>query len=213
MNRPRPRPLRIVLFALLGLAVVVLAGVLVVLIPILTHQSAGGSGQEIPVDYVSEVSATGADDRTRVLRVDTPDGSPAKLDEIEPGDTLVVSGSGFNAGIGIYVAICGIPASPDEKPGPCLGGVPEGAEAGDASAETGLSSAWITDAWAWRAFATQGYDDAEAGSFTTELTVPDAVVDGFDCRVERCALATRADHTAASDRVQDMLLPVAFARD
>lgn len=195
---------------LLGIAVLVLAGVLVVLLPILTHQSAGGSGQEIPTDYVAAVSATGEDGRTRTLSVETPDGKPAELDSLHPGDTLVVTGDGFDAGIGIYLAICGIPASGDEKPGPCLGGVPEGAEAGDAGAQAGLSSAWITDAWAWRAFATQGYADADRGTFTATLTVPDPVVDGFDCRDQRCAIATRADHTAAKDRVQDMLLPVAF---
>lgn len=195
---------------LLGIAVLVLAGVLVVLLPILTHQSAGGSGQEIPTGYVAAVSATGEDGRTRTLSVETPDGKPAELDSLRPGDTLVVTGDGFDAGIGIYLAICGIPASADEKPGPCLGGVPEGAEAGDAGAQAGLSSAWITDAWAWRAFATQGYADADRGTFTATLTVPDPVVDGFDCRDQRCAIATRADHTAAKDRVQDMLLPVAF---
>ena len=195
---------------LLGIAVLVLAGVLVVLLPILTHQSAGGSGQEIPTGYVAAVSATGEDGRTRTLSVETPDGKPAELDSLRPGDTLVVTGDGFDAGIGIYLAICGIPTSADEKPGPCLGGVPEGAEAGDAGAQAGLSSAWITDAWAWRAFATQGYADADRGTFTATLTVPDPVVDGFDCRDQRCAIATRADHTAAKDRVQDMLLPVAF---
>ncbi|GAA1623825.1 hypothetical protein [Leucobacter chromiireducens] len=210
MTRTARRPLRIVLFVLLGIAVLVLAGVLVVLLPILTHQSAGGSGQEIPTGYVAAVSATGEDGRTRTLSVETPDGKPAELDSLRPGDTLVVTGDGFDAGIGIYLAICGIPASADEKPGPCLGGVPEGAEAGDAGAQAGLSSAWITDAWAWRAFATQGYADADRGTFTATLTVPDPVVDGFDCRDQRCAIATRADHTAAKDRVQDMLLPVAF---
>ncbi|WP_087015907.1 hypothetical protein [Leucobacter sp. 7(1)] len=211
MTRSPRRPLRIVLFVLLGIAVLVLGGVVAVLLPILTHQSAGGSGQEIPAGTVSQVSATGEDGRTRTLSVETPDGKPAGLSAVAPGDTLVVTGEGFNAGIGIYLAICGIPASADEKPGPCLGGVPEGAEAGDAGAQAGLSSAWITDAWAWRAFATQGYADAERGTFTATLTVPDPVVDGFDCRENRCALATRADHTAGKDRVQDMLLPVAFA--
>ncbi|WP_440311923.1 hypothetical protein [Leucobacter chromiireducens] len=210
MTSSRPRPLRIVLIVLFVVALLVLAGVLAVLIPILTHQSAGGSGQELPQDYVSSVAAKGADGRTRELSAKTADGADAELENIAPGESLVVTGSGFDSGIGIYLAICAIPATPDEKPGPCLGGIPEGAETGEANAETGLSSAWITSDWAWRAFATQSYDDNASGSFTATLTVPPPTVDGLDCRVSRCAITTRADHTAAKDRVQDMMLPVAF---
>lgn len=210
MSKTRPRKFRIVLIVLLAVAVLVLAGVLSVLIPILTHSSAGGSGQEVPSEFVSEASATGADGRTRVLRVETIDGKPAELDGLVPGEKLVVTGSGFDAGIGIYLAICAIPDSPDEKPGPCLGGIPEGAEDGAAAADTELSSAWITNAWAWKAFATHGYADAKQGTFEATLTVPPATMEGLDCRVTRCAIATRADHTAGADRVQDMQLPVAF---
>lgn len=196
---------------MLAVAVLVLIGALAVVIPILTHQSAGGSGQTVPEGYVSEASARGADGREREISVETADGSPADLERLVPGEELVVRGSGFDASIGIYVAICAIPSSDEEKPGPCLGGIPEGAEEGQ-TGQTALASAWITDAWAWRAFATQRYDDAETGSFAARLTVPQPVTDGLDCRETRCAIATRADHTASGDRVQDMLLPVAFAQ-
>jgi len=215
MDVPRPRrsPLRIVLFALLAVAVLVLVVVLAVLIPILTHRSAGGSGQEVPDAFVSQASAAGEDGRTRTLSVETPDGDPAELDALQPGETLVVRGEGFDASIGIYVAFCAIPVEADERPGPCLGGIPEGAEEGRAGDDGPLPSAWITDAWAWRAFATQGYDDPETGAFAVRLAVPEPRGDGLDCTVTRCAIATRADHTATGDRVQDMLLPVAFADD
>lgn len=208
--RRRSRPVRVILLVLLALGVLVLGAVIAVLVPILTHQSAGGSGQEVSDELVPEVSAVGADDRTRVLRIETPNGEPADVAQLTPGEVLDVRGSGFDAGIGIYVAICAIPESPDEKPSPCLGGIPSGAEDGDAAGDTALSSVWITDDWAWRAFATQGYTDAAEGSFTARITVPDPTMDGLDCRVTRCAIATRADHTAASDRIQDILLPIAF---
>lgn len=198
------------LIALLIIGVVVLGAAIAVLVPILTHQSAGGSGQEISDELVPEVSAAGADDRTRVLRVETLEGEPADVAALRPGEVLEVHGSGFDAGIGIYVAICAIPDSAGEKPSPCLGGIPSGAEEGDAAGDTALSSVWITDDWAWRAFATQGYSDAESGTFTAQITVPDPAMEGLDCRVTRCAIATRADHTASSDRVQDILLPIAF---
>lgn len=203
------RPLRIVLIAVLVIAALVLAGVLAVLVPILMHRSAGGSGQDLPTEYVSESSATGADGRTRVLAVAGSGEEPADLSALRPGETVVVTGDGFDAGIGIYVAICAIPDAPEQKPGPCLGGIPEGAETGEAEA-SGLSSAWVTDDWAWRAFATHDYGDD--GSFEVELTVPSPVGEALDCRVERCAIATRSDHTAAGDRVQDMLLPVAYGQ-
>lgn len=209
MTSRRPRPTRILLLAVLAIAVLALAGALAVLLPILTHQSAGGSGQSVPEAFVSEVRAEGSDGRVRELSVATADGKAAALDELRPGDRLTVRGSGFDAGIGIYVAICAIPEE-GQKPGPCLGGIPEGAEEGHAD-RAALASVWITDDWAWRAFATQRYDDAQSGTFTAELTVAEPAGEGLDCRETRCAIATRADHTAAQDRVQDMLLPVAFA--
>ncbi|WP_024357468.1 hypothetical protein [Leucobacter chironomi] len=211
MTSRRPRTTRILLVAVLAIAVLVLAGALAVLLPILTHQSAGGSGQQVPETFVSQTTAEGADGRERELSVESADGKPVALDALRPGDELVVRGSGFDAGIGIYVAICAIPQQEGGKPGPCLGGIPEGAQEGTADTSA-LSSVWITDDWAWQAFATQRYDDPRTGAFTAELTVPEAAVDGLDCRETRCAIATRADHTAARDRVQDMLLPVAFAK-
>ena len=209
-SAPRRPVARIVLISALVVSVIVLAVVAAVLVPILTHQSAGGSGQTVPVEYVSESSATGEDGRTRELSVANPDGTPADLGAVAPGDELVVSGTGFDAGIGIYVGFCAIPENPANKPGPCLGGIPEGAKQGKAAGAEALSSAWITDDWAWRAFATQGYDDSKTGAFEVRLTVPDATIDGLDCAVDRCALVTRADHTALRDRVQDILLPIRF---
>lgn len=79
-----------------------------------------------------------------------------------------------------------------------------------AGLETAQSSAWITDDWAWRSFATKGFDDAGSGSFEVRLLVPPAVQEGLDCTARVCAVTTRADHTASSDRVQDMQLPVSF---
>ena len=186
-----------------------LGGAIAVLLPILTHQSAGGSGQRVPDSVVERVEATGADDRVRSLEAVDESGRPVDLGAIEPGQRITVLGSGFNSGIGIYLAICGIPANPEDKPGPCLGGIPQGATEGTVD-KSALSSAWITNDWAWRAFATHRYGDE--GSFEVTLTVPDPTVDGFDCRTSRCAISTRADHTATKDRVQDMLLPVWYAK-
>ncbi|MBL5974639.1 MAG: hypothetical protein D3X82_12985 [Candidatus Leucobacter sulfamidivorax] len=212
--------IRRVLIAAIVVAALVVALAAAMLVPILTHRSAGGSGQDVPEGFVAETSATGADGRTRELRVETPDGAPAELAALQPGDELVGRGSGFDSGIGIYVAICVVPSLPDERPSPCLGGVPdaaiadatEGSAVGGESPAEAQPSVWITDDWAWRNFATQGWDDAATGSFTARLLIPEPAQGGLDCRVALCAVTTRADHTALADRVQDMQLPVAFAR-
>lgn len=202
--------------------VAVLAGAVVlgvaaaIVLPILTHHSAGGSGQSVPDTIVSETEATGADGRTRTLSVETSGGSPADLAQLRPGDVLTVRGSGFDAGIGIYVSICAVPAKAGDKPTPCLGGLPEGAMEEDedrGEAAEPQTSVWVTDDWAWRSFATQGYDDAESGSFTVRLLVAEPVQEGLDCFSTRCAITTRSDHTASADRVQDVQLPVAFVEE
>lgn len=211
MTSSLARRTRIILLALLTVAVLVLVVVVAVLLPILTHKSAGGSGQEVPETFVSEVSATGADGQTRTLSVTGSGAETFDPAAVRPGESLTITGSGFDAAIGIYVAVCAIPSDPTVKPGPCLGGIPEGAKEGKADADK-LTSAWITDDWAWRAFATQSYTDPEAGSFTAKLVVPEAKMDGLDCTVTRCAITTRADHTALQDRVQDILIPIAFAK-
>jgi hypothetical protein len=72
-------------------------------------------------------------------------------------------------------------------------------------------STWINDDWAWKLFGARSYDDRDAGTFTAYLEVGDPVGDGFDCRVAACGIYTRNDHTAASDRVQDLYVPVGFA--
>lgn len=203
---------RRILFTVLGLAVgVLLIMAAILVLPILTHQSAGGSGQSLPSGYVSQAEATGADGRTRTLSVETLDGEPADLSKLQAGDVLMVRGSGYDPSIGIYVSICVMPENPETKPSPCLGGLPEGAMSGEASGtDEALSSAWITDDWAWKAFANKGYDDSKNGAFSIRLLVPPAIQEGADCAVQKCAITTRADHTAATDRVQDILLPVAF---
>ena len=56
------------------------------------------------------------------------------------------------------------------------------------------------------------YDDAVKGTFTAYVEVGDPKGKDFDCRVDACGIFTRNDHTALGDRVQDLYVPVAFAR-
>ena len=198
----------------LAVAVVVLVPVAIVLIPILTHVDQGESGQIAPVEqWPTSVTATGDDGRTRSFDVLSPEpGASVDTSMLQQGDRIVVSGTGFDAGRGIYVAICKIADDPGTKPGPCMGGVPEqeGAAEGTVGAVEYAPSNWINDDWAWRLFGARSYDDAETGTFTAYLEVGDPVAETLDCTVDACGIFTRNDHTALADRAQDLYVPVAF---
>jgi len=199
----------------LAIVAVVLVPVAIVVIPILTHVDQGESGQVAPVqEWPTSVTATGDDSRTRSFDVLSPEpGASVDTSSLRAGDRLVVSGTGYDGGRGIYVAICRIPDDPGTKPGPCIGGVPEqdGAGEGVVGAVEYAPSNWINDDWAWRLFGARSYDDAATGTFTAYLEVGDPVSEGLDCTVDACGIFTRNDHTALADRAQDLYVPVAFA--
>lgn len=188
-------------------------------LPILLHQDGGAANQQEPAeDWPTTVTATGDDGRERELSVISPEpGGTVDTSALEVGDHIVVSGTGYDAGQGIYVAICVIPDDPSVKPGPCLGGVPEtDASSGSAGASGEVQwapSNWINDDWAWKLFGARAYDDVATGTFTAYLEVTDPVGEGYDCTIDRCAIYTRNDHTALGDRVQDLYIPVEFASE
>jgi hypothetical protein len=194
------------------LLVAVLAVAAVIAIPILTHRDQGLANQAPAAgDWPLTAAATGDDGRDRSIRVTDADGGDPDTSALVAGERLIVTGSGYDPERGIYVAICAIPDDPAVKPGPCLGGVPSGDEAGDENAQQYAPSNWINDDWAWKLFGARGYDDRAAGTFTAYLEVPSAADDHVDCSAVACAIYTRNDHTAANDRVQDLFIPVGFA--
>ena len=96
-------------------AAVLLVPVAVVAIPILTHTDRGVSVQDPVEEWPLVVTAEGDDGRTRELTVASDDPDVAiDTSALVEGDRLVVSGSGYDASQGIYVAICVIPSSPEE---------------------------------------------------------------------------------------------------
>jgi len=192
----------------------VLVLVAIVVVPILTHENQGVSIQEETTEeWPLEVSAVGDDGRERSFMVLAPDAAGlVDTSALVAGQQLVVSGTGYDASRGIYVAICKIPTSPTEKPGPCLGGVPEQAEQQVESGTVQYApSNWINDDWAWRLFGARSYDDVATGTFTAYLLVGEPKDEALDCTVDACGIFTRNDHTALGDRVQDLFVPVRFA--
>jgi hypothetical protein len=196
-----------------GVLLAVLAFVAVLAVPMLTHEDQGQSQLvESEEEWPLTATAIGDDGRTRALDLHPVEpGGSIDPSALEVGERIVVSGTGFDADRGIYVAICKVPEDPGVKPGPCLGGVPStDGEAQEQGAVQFAPSNWINDDWAWKLFGARGYDDAETGTFTAYLEVPSTTGDGVDCRVDACAITTRNDHTALNDRVQDVSIPVGF---
>lgn len=115
------------------------------------------------------------------------------------GQTLKVTGTGYDTKKGIYVALC-VDNGTGELPTPCIGGV-------DMSGGS-HSSAWISSNPP-----DYGEDLAipygDGGTFEVELTV-DAKDEYTDCFKATCVLATRNDHTLSGDRSQDVKVPVSF---
>ncbi|MBT2412710.1 immunoglobulin I-set domain protein [Streptomyces sp. ISL-12] len=115
------------------------------------------------------------------------------------GETVRVTGSGYDATKGIYVALCKDNGD-NRVPSPCLGGA-------DVTGG-GSASKWIVPA-----------DDPYAGDLAQpwgaggtfdvdlELTARDS---GLDCLQVACSVVTRVDHRASGDRSQDVRVPVAF---
>ncbi len=116
------------------------------------------------------------------------------------GDTVVVTGSGFDETKGIYVGLCVITA-PDEQPSPCGGGI-------DREGSTGASE-WISsNPPSYAVGLPIPYEPG--GSFSVELTVSPTINEVVDCRNVACAIVTKNDHTIISDRSQDLIIPVTF---
>ncbi|WP_317846088.1 cell wall protein [Nocardiopsis quinghaiensis] len=123
------------------------------------------------------------------------------------GETITVTGSGYDTSKGIYVALCDTShAGPDQAPSPCIGGVDmEG---------TGNSSAWVSSNPPpyGEGLAVPYTGGGADGGFSVRLRVK-ASDENTDCTGSgaECAVVTRNDHTRSSDRSQDVFVPVSFA--
>lgn len=117
------------------------------------------------------------------------------------GQQVRVTGSGYDRSKGIYVAFC-VDNGPDRVPTPCGGGA-------DTEGNSG-GSVWISDLPpAYGTGLARPYGDG--GSFDVTITVRAQLDEETDCRVVRCAVVTRNDHTRSDDRSQDLVVPVSFA--
>lgn len=145
--------------------------------------------------HADGASATGAGGQTLTV---------SKAADVSPdGETLTVTGRGYDPGKGVYVAFCR-DNGPDEAPSPCGGGA-------DTTGSTG-GSHWVSSNPP-----PYGKDLATpygaGGSFKVTIRVSAKLSDTVDCKKVRCVVATRADHTRSADRSQDVRVPVSFGGD
>ncbi|HWS35202.1 MAG TPA: hypothetical protein VN408_20975 [Actinoplanes sp.] len=116
------------------------------------------------------------------------------------GETVTVTGSGYDETKGIYVAFC-LDNGPGVLPSPCGGGA-------DMSGDSG-ASVWISsNPPSYAEGLTKPY--GRNGSFRVSIQVSQMIGD-IDCAIRACAVVTRNDHTRTADRSQDKRIPVRFA--
>ncbi|MDW4906343.1 hypothetical protein RB628_13595 [Streptomyces sp. ADMS] len=115
------------------------------------------------------------------------------------GETIQVTGAGYDGTKGIYVALCKDNGD-NRVPSPCLGGA-------DTSGD-GASSRWIVpEGDTYEGDLAVAYGDG--GTFDVTLGIK-AAGDGLDCAEVSCAIVTRVDHRGSGDRSQDVRVPVTF---
>ncbi|GLJ91769.1 hypothetical protein GCM10017589_43760 [Streptomyces poonensis] len=129
----------------------------------------------------------------------------SKASGLDPaGETVTVTGSGYNTEKGIYVAFC-VDNGAGRTPTPCVGGV-------DMSGESG-ASAWISsDPPSYGEGLAKPYEGSgHQGSFSVKIKVraKDANTDCTKSGVT-CAVITRNDHTRGGDQSQTVRVPVTF---
>jgi LPXTG-motif cell wall-anchored protein len=121
------------------------------------------------------------------------------------GETVTVSGTGYNTEKGIYVAFC-VDNGAGKTPTPCVGGV-------DMSGESG-ASVWISSnpPSYGEGLAEPYRGTGHKGTFGVQLKVraKDANTDCTKSGVT-CAVITRNDHTRGGDQSQTVRIPVTFA--
>ncbi|MFI6098011.1 hypothetical protein ACIA8G_20835 [Lentzea sp. NPDC051213] len=129
--------------------------------------------------------------------------SASNATDLDPaGETITVTGTGYDSTKGYYVALCRVPDdySYGSTPTPCLGG--------DGQGGTGAGpSAWVTNT---PAGSNPSVPIAADGSFTAQIHLKQAG-GNLDCAQVTCAIVTRRDHLGLFDRSFDVFVPASWS--
>jgi hypothetical protein len=129
--------------------------------------------------------------------------SASNATDLNPaGETITVSGTGYNPARGYYVALCQVPDDfhYGDNPTPCLGGNGQGG--------SGVGpSAWVTNTPIGGSPTTPIAAD---GSFTTQIHITQTGTN-LDCTQVTCAIVSKRDHLGLGDRTFDVFIPVSWS--
>ena len=118
---------------------------------------------------------------------------------VSDGQELWAIGKKYNTGVGIYVAFCEMPKK-DTRPDHCFGGININ--------QSSHGSIWISSNPPFYAkFIVTPF--GAGGTFKVKIQVA-AMIDNTDCRIVKCGIVTRADHTRGNYRKADVFVPVTF---
>jgi len=187
--------------ALIGLATIVsLVGPVASATASVAHSSSQAVSKATPAATALVNSATGVSGQ--ILKVDA-------VKNVDDMQRLNVSGSGYDLKVGIYVTFCVIPPK---------GKRPELCGPFDVTGQNN-QAVWVSSNPPIYAIplvkpfdtVTKKVNGKKVSSGSFKVQVPATRMIGtFDCKVVKCAILTRADHTRSDYRKADVITPVTF---
>lgn len=141
-----------------------------------------------------------------------PIGQVLKVDvstNVTDGQRLTVTGKGYDLNVGIYVTFCVIPPK-GKRPELCgpFDITGQNNQAVWVSSNPPIYAAALVTPFTKNTSKVKG-KRVSTGSFKVQVPATRMIGD-FDCKVVRCAILTRADHTRSDYRKADVIIPVTF---
>jgi len=138
----------------------------------------------------------------QVLKVD----SAVNVDDMQK---LTVTGKGYDLKVGIYVTFCVIP-KPGKRPELCgpFDITGQNNQAVWVSSNPPIYAAPLVKPFDTVIKTVKG-KKVSTGSFKVQVPAT-RMIGSYDCKVVKCAILTRADHTRSDYRKADVIIPVTF---
>jgi hypothetical protein len=176
----------------------------IAILGLLTSMVVGGEAASASVLHATAVTATktATGQIGQVLKVDA-------ATNVDDQQKLTVTGHGYDLKVGIYVTFCVIPPK-GKRPELCGPFDVTGAN---------NQAVWVSSSPPIYAIPLVKPFDTETrtvkgkkvstGSFKVQVPAT-RMIGSYDCKVVKCAILTRADHTQSDNRKADVIIPVTF---
>jgi hypothetical protein len=187
--------------ALIGLATIVsLVGPVASATASVAHSSSQAVSKATPAATALVNSATGVSGQ--ILKVDA-------VKNVDDMQRLNVTGSGYDLKVGIYVTFCVIPPK-GKRPELCgpFDVTGQNNQAVWVSSNPPIYAIPLVKSFDTVTKTVKG-KKVSTGSFKVQVPAT-RMIGTFDCKVVKCAILTRADHTRSDYRKADVIIPVTF---